>query len=440
MDERKVKSEPSVAPRSSIRRTHTTRVPYSRQSPSSGRPTSARNGLYRVQQLIRSAEERQRHQSSRSPHAVVAERRRLSNQIRMECRDLYVESLSGATDVDVRTLALSARDAEASRLEIEDIQLLERTFSYANLPLLPEPYHSPYASQLPTVPEARDYSSSADIEQHLNHPALPHYHPNIEYSRYSSIYSGGIGPIQRTTLTPGFAPAHPHSPQSERQASISPNSETSGSAQRELQSEDTAASNLSELPPLRRMGRRDISERQDEAATESSGRIIGFADGLGDRERSIGPEDTWQTFLTTIPLDERTPSAASSFTSAMASASASNLDSNAPSSATSLAEPTITEHECDESATDGDSSDEEAIVDPPLEAPITQHHSSRHHSRLWLSTIRSRSGNLHHNAEITDELDDMQRIIAGLAQRSDIPDDWWAGAGLYRHLPRRYHD
>jgi hypothetical protein len=181
------------------------------------------------------------------------------------------------------------------------------------------------------------------------------------------------------------------------------------------------------------MGRRDISERQDEAVTDNSTRIIGFADGLGDRERSIGPEDTWQTFLTTIPPDDRTPSAASSFTSAMASASASNLDSNAPSSATSLTEPTITEHECDESATDADSSDEEPAIhgDPPIERNTIQ---------PWRSMIHSRSAILHHDLEITDELDDMQRIIAGLAQRSDIPDDWWAGAGLYRHLPRRYHD
>lgn len=48
-------------------------------------------------------------------------------------------------------------------------------------------------------------------------------------------------------------------------------------------------------------------------------------DGLGDRERSFSPDDDqWETMLTTIPLDERVPSAHSSFTSATASSTSSS--------------------------------------------------------------------------------------------------------------------
>jgi hypothetical protein len=45
-------------------------------------------------------------------------------------------------------------------------------------------------------------------------------------------------------------------------------------------------------------------------------------DGLGDRERSLSPDDSWDTMLTTIMPDNRLPSAESSFTSAAASFSA----------------------------------------------------------------------------------------------------------------------
>lgn len=33
-----------------------------------------------------------------------------------------------------------------------------------------------------------------------------------------------------------------------------------------------------------------------------------------------------------------------------------------------------------------------------------------------------------------DWLSDMHRIVRGLASRQDIPDEWWAGAGLSRAI------
>ena len=53
-------------------------------------------------------------------------------------------------------------------------------------------------------------------------------------------------------------------------------------------------------------------------------------DGLGDRNRSLSPEATWETLLTTITPDHHLPSADSSFTSATASASAASMPSRVP--------------------------------------------------------------------------------------------------------------
>ena len=72
---------------------------------------------------------------------------------------------------------------------------------------------------------------------------------------------------------------------------------------------------MAELPRLRRMSR---SGRVTSRSMRRYHRQSNF-DGLGDRERSFSPEnDQWETMLTTIPLDQRVPSAHSSFTSATA--------------------------------------------------------------------------------------------------------------------------
>ena len=87
---------------------------------------------------------------------------------------------------------------------------------------------------------------------------------------------------------------------------------------------------LSELPPLHRMSRpfQDI-------VRATHGHSQNVLDGLGDRERSFSPDDDqWETMLTTIPPDERIPSAHSSFTTATTSSS--SLSSNTASSAGTL--------------------------------------------------------------------------------------------------------
>ncbi|CAD6593485.1 MAG: hypothetical protein ASARMPREDX12_007771 [Alectoria sarmentosa] len=84
---------------------------------------------------------------------------------------------------------------------------------------------------------------------------------------------------------------------------------------------------LAELPRLRRM-RRPTQGMSGPARRRHHQNTF---DGLGDRDRSFSPDDDqWETMLTTIPPDERVPSAHSSFTSATASST--SLSSNPISS------------------------------------------------------------------------------------------------------------
>jgi hypothetical protein len=91
-----------------------------------------------------------------------------------------------------------------------------------------------------------------------------------------------------------------------------------------------------ELPPLRRMGDRSVTDNPtgDDFTVEEV--IDEFNDGLGDRDRSVEPdpaEENWNTMLSTIAPDERLPSVSSSFASDAAARSfnSSNTSSRAPS-------------------------------------------------------------------------------------------------------------
>lgn len=73
---------------------------------------------------------------------------------------------------------------------------------------------------------------------------------------------------------------------------------------------------MAELPRLHQM---DRASRAVSRPVRSPFHHQSNLDGLGDRERSLSPDDDqWETMLTTIPPDERVPSVHSSFTSATA--------------------------------------------------------------------------------------------------------------------------
>lgn len=94
----------------------------------------------------------------------------------------------------------------------------------------------------------------------------------------------------------------------------------------DVDDDESTDSNAVPFPPLRRMGRRTIADGPLPASSlrESWSPATTF-DGLGDRERSISPQDDhWETMLSTVAPDPLPPTAESSFASTAASQSFSN--------------------------------------------------------------------------------------------------------------------
>jgi hypothetical protein len=203
---------------------------------------------------------------------------------------------------------------------------------------------------------------------------------------------------------------------------------------------------LRDLPPLRRMGRRiaDIEARR------LQGRAARL-DGLGDRDRSLSPDGdgAWETMLTTLTPDPQLPSAGSSFASASAATSASSTSDSQGTSLTTMSGNhnqsahvnAVIENVCD-ILEDSDSSSVMSNTEVDEEEDIYElqdDHDAR--DRLWRSyadVMASRADRVarHHGAADSDDLGRMQHIVRRLARREDIPDEWWAEAGLSRNFLR----
>ncbi|CEL02604.1 hypothetical protein ASPCAL03771 [Aspergillus calidoustus] len=216
------------------------------------------------------------------------------------------------------------------------------------------------------------------------------------------------------------------------------------------------------LPLLRRVGQRSINDAN--VTTRDS-----LVDGLGDRQRSVDLEDdhandAWETLLTTITPDANLPSADSSFTSASASGTNVSRVGTSRSSATSLeslqnslhtAIPTVqmtldpypeSSNPCDyPSSTDSDTESDGEITQQSL--------FRRYRRRMRQVDSMRRSHNLQSalnnppsiptisfafsDSSADQDLHHMQAILDRLARREDIPDDWWAAAGLSRTIGQR---
>ncbi|KAK4242531.1 hypothetical protein C8A03DRAFT_11256, partial [Achaetomium macrosporum] len=159
-------------------------------------------------------------------------------------------------------------------------------------------------------------------------------------------------------------------------------------------------------------------------------------DGLGDRNRSLSPEgdNVWDTLLSTLTPDPQPPSVGSSFASASASAAATQR-SAAASSRTSFTTPDTAEDStfeppcesgCDNSDTEGDEEEEEEEEE---EMPASLMRLGRR--RTYADVVRDDDP-----LELLGGIGGMQRIVRNLARREDIPDEWWAEAGLSRTLSR----
>ena len=178
---------------------------------------------------------------------------------------------------------------------------------------------------------------------------------------------------------------------------------------------------------------------------ERSRRLIRQArlDGLGDRDRSLSPEGgaAWDTLLTSITPDPQPPSAGSSFASASAAAAASSSSASGPSSAsTSMTsvgrtEDSPTLRDCDISDSGSNTEDEEEDMYGLQD--FNRHRGDRFW-RTYADVVTARADRVarHSGSGDTEHLGGMHRIISRLAEREDIPDEWWAGAGLSRNFRR----
>ena len=152
-------------------------------------------------------------------------------------------------------------------------------------------------------------------------------------------------------------------------------------------------------------------------------------DGLGDRERSFSPDDDqWETILTTIPLDERVPSAHSSFTSTASSTStSSNFISShstvitAPSSSTGV------------EACPADYDDSEGESADILDAQITQAESQANRIEALsqrLDQQQYRDEHLARRRRMLDREQELQQIEANLYRlESQLSEERPVGTG-----------
>ena len=178
-------------------------------------------------------------------------------------------------------------------------------------------------------------------------------------------------------------------------------------------------------------------------------------DGLGDRQRSPSPDgdrDTiaWETLLSTITPDATLPSNDTSFASSSASApdvarngtTRASTNSTLPSSLSSTRNAALDPYPDHLNPCDFSSSDDEdtpvnyrRFIGQPSTMPLSLQRFPDIRSTLSrhppVPTI-SLSITDHNN----DDLQQMQAILDRLARREDIPDDWWAAAGLARTLDR----
>ncbi|KAJ5150694.1 uncharacterized protein N7500_010883 [Penicillium coprophilum] len=191
-------------------------------------------------------------------------------------------------------------------------------------------------------------------------------------------------------------------------------------------------------------------------------------DGLGDRQRSPSPDgeretDAWETLLSTITPDATLPSTDTSFTST--SAAGPDISRNGrPRSSITLTQPLSVDaarahfgldpfpdhlNPCDFSSSDDEDPSSESTGQAGMtlssRRPPDQRSTMSNHPPVSIPTIipasvlalsDGRQQSFFSDRHQNDDLHHMQVILDRLARREDIPDDWWAAAGLARTLDR----
>lgn len=174
-------------------------------------------------------------------------------------------------------------------------------------------------------------------------------------------------------------------------------------------------------PPLRRVGRLSPRPRSS-------------YDGLGDRRRSMSPssplspaesivnEDHWETLLTTI--NDATFHHPSSFDSTRSN---SEPDSNrsTQTAATSFGEIGSADDTCDLDLPQGITADDVREI-------RERNRASRSQVQPALSAVHRLREQIRNDSGSSGEMAMFQSLLSRLAQREDIPTEWWSAAGLAR--------
>ncbi|KAI1756283.1 hypothetical protein F4782DRAFT_485556 [Xylaria castorea] len=182
-------------------------------------------------------------------------------------------------------------------------------------------------------------------------------------------------------------------------------------------------------------------EARNSARTEAAMRRAQrarYPDGLGDRDRSLSPEGdgVWDTLQSTLTPDPQPPSVGSSFASTVVSAST-PLAHSTGSVNTSITTPDEEiEPPCDPAMGNSSSDSEDDVEEQPIE-PSRQ--PTPRALRSYADVVAEpQSRQSPESADTIDHdrewLSGMHRIVRGLASRGDIPDEWWAQAGLSRSM------
>lgn len=440
-----IKADPSAPARSAIRRQRSVRYPRDHAAPSRPYRVSGPTDRRSLLDIIR----RDRHAPNSNADATVqaeADRARAeaSNRLRMETG---------------RALLRDAQSYErpGRRMRIPRNGALQRG-TVAPLPPRPESRNHRLASPVPAQealnrvgPDGRRLSPPRSM------PTPPYTYGEVS-SRSSPASTTTTPPLGSASLTPRFAPAYRFDefatdPYYSPSSSAAPGPET---IPPEAIHRSADRSDGDGNPPLRRVGHRSITESIHQENARVSRRARVYVDGLGDRERSFSPEDdSWETLLTTIAPDEHLPSASSSFTSATASAS--SLSSNSASSSNTLiTAPSSTSETlevfpiCDMSDSEGSGTEAEDWEmhdgddreDPPSRNPYRYSANVRARSQSIDRQVDDHFNRARQEAPEGVETDEfrrgqlphMQSVLERLARRDDIPDEWWAAAGLSRNV------
>ncbi|KAL9604075.1 MAG: hypothetical protein Q9179_001964 [Wetmoreana sp. 5 TL-2023] len=272
---------------------------------------------------------RDRHLSSHSRSHAHLERARERERARVSMARFNAEH---AYNIEVSANQAHAEASRLRRLEsgraiLRDALSYEHPYESMNLrsdhfyalSMMPPPTSSTRLSpnpsrrpqQRPSHTEVRLEGSSSQYHTATDRTSPPAYVPSPPYAsghRSERSTPDALHAAQgAASLTPRFAPAHLlHGSESATEQ---------GQLQDLRSSHDdvTTGDSMDELPPLRRVSRRHNTSRRRRDFP-----AYNIVDGLGDRWRSVSPDDgSWETLLSTMPPDERLPStsASSSFRS-----------------------------------------------------------------------------------------------------------------------------